>query len=249
MKSKSTNTKSNKQGRRSRDEARQEILDTAVDFLWEHPFRDLTVPELMKSTSIGRSSFYVYFRDRYHLIEALLNILDQETNDAIVPWLKTGDNPFDALFETAKGMVDVFLIQGPIIRAIYEAAPLDSKLDILWNGFLKKYDKAVEAAIIRDQKAGLIGPLNPAETAHAVNRMDMAYLIERFGRRPQADPKTVFNTLFCILSQILYGKIPPSLLKSKLENGKTQSKVAKKRRPRSTPAGSKRDRIKAKPGG
>ncbi len=226
MKSENKIAKTKKQGRRSRDEARQEILDRAVDFLWEHPFRDLTIPLLMKQTSIGRSSFYVYFRDKYHLIEALLKDIEQETDVAIVPWLRRGDDPLNALFDTTKGMINVFMIHGPIIRAVSEAAPLDTKLDVLWNRFLARFDKAVAAAIIRDQKAGLIGPLNPDETAYAMNRMDIAFMIEKFGRRPQADPEVVSNTLFSVLSQILYAQIPSSLRNPSPKNRKVKCQAA-----------------------
>ena len=43
------------------ERTRAEILDAALEFLWSHPFRDMTVNTLMATTSISRSAFYRYF--------------------------------------------------------------------------------------------------------------------------------------------------------------------------------------------
>ena len=40
------------------DRTRAAILNAALDFLWTHPFRDMTVASLMESTGVSRSAFY-----------------------------------------------------------------------------------------------------------------------------------------------------------------------------------------------
>ena len=57
------------------ERTRAAILNSALDFIWSHPFRDLTVSPLMPSTGVGRSAFYSYFRDLHELMEALLESL------------------------------------------------------------------------------------------------------------------------------------------------------------------------------
>ena len=54
--------------RRSPEVAEREILAAAEEMLRERPFRDLTVDEVMRRTELSRPSFYVYFRDRHHLV-------------------------------------------------------------------------------------------------------------------------------------------------------------------------------------
>ena len=48
-------------------------MDSAVRFLWEHNFRDLTIGELMADTPLSRPAFYQYFKDLHERIESLLS--------------------------------------------------------------------------------------------------------------------------------------------------------------------------------
>ena len=54
------------------ERTRAAILNAALDFIWTHPFRDMTVNSLMARTGVGRSAFYQYFKDLHEVMEALL---------------------------------------------------------------------------------------------------------------------------------------------------------------------------------
>ncbi|UCD53147.1 MAG: TetR/AcrR family transcriptional regulator [Phycisphaerales bacterium] len=195
-----------KKGRRSRAEARQEILDRAVDFLWDHSFREMTVARLMDRTSIGRSAFYVYFRDTAHLAEALLGQVQTTLEQAISPWVAGVGEPVTAMCESLRGEVEASVRVGPIMRAVSEAAATDAHLERLWNDFLEAFDRAVEQRLRAEQRAGRVGPLDAAATARAMNRLDAAYLIDSFGRHPQADPDQVHKVLATIWISTVYGR-------------------------------------------
>src|SRR3954447_15048418 len=64
--------------RRSPGVAEREILAAAEELLRERPFRDLTVDEVMRRTELSRPSFYVYFRDRNHLVLRVVERLGEE---------------------------------------------------------------------------------------------------------------------------------------------------------------------------
>ena len=68
------------------ERTRTAIINAALEFLWTHRFRDLTVASLMASTSAGRSAFYRYFGDLHELMAALLEMLRDEIVAATVPW-------------------------------------------------------------------------------------------------------------------------------------------------------------------
>jgi len=200
--------KSKRRGERSRrspEEARQEILDAATRFLYEHPFRDMTVAKLMDQTLTGRSSFYEYFRDRYDLAEALLKMIKNLGLKAAGPWFVGSGRSLPALRQALRDIIEVYVEHGPIMRAVAEAAPMDEKLDGLWRDFFQVFTRATAERIVKDQKAGHIPPINAHETAHALTHMDIAYLIDRFGKHPQGDPETALNTLFRIWASTLYG--------------------------------------------
>ena len=57
------------------ERTRAAILDAALEFIWTHPFRDMTVNALMAPTGLSRSAFYQYFNDLHDLMETLLGML------------------------------------------------------------------------------------------------------------------------------------------------------------------------------
>src|SRR3954468_3728277 len=72
--------------RRSPEVAEQEIMNAAEALLRERPFRELTVDEVMRRTDLSRPSFYVYFRDRHHLILRIVERLGSEHVDIADLW-------------------------------------------------------------------------------------------------------------------------------------------------------------------
>ena len=74
------------------ERTRAEILNAALDFIWSHPFRDMTVNLVMTPTGAGRSAFYQYFKDLHDLMESLLDLLKNEVYAVTTPWFEgTGD--------------------------------------------------------------------------------------------------------------------------------------------------------------
>ena len=47
---------------------RAAFLDAALEFIWSHPFRDMTVNSLMASADLSRPAFYPYFKDLHEMI-------------------------------------------------------------------------------------------------------------------------------------------------------------------------------------
>ena len=160
---------------RKSERTRQLILDASLKFLWTHPFRDLTVGELMSLAGISRSAFYHYFQDLHELMEALLYGLEDEVFHVTAPWFSGEGDPISLLMESLENMVQVCYQRGPILRAVSDAAPMDERLEKAWTGFVKDFDDAVTIRIEQQQAAGLIKPFDARPVAMAFNRMD-AYL-------------------------------------------------------------------------
>lgn len=184
-------------------------MDSAVRFLWEHNFRDLTIGELMGDTPLSRPAFYQYFKDLHELIESLLSEVEAVMHQTADPWITGEGEPIAALRKSLKGVVQTCVDHGPIFRAISEAAPLDQRLEQAWSVFMGRWDDQVEARIKSQQQEGLISKsLNARRIANALNSLDATLLIEEFGRRPQGDPKAVLETLHHIWVSTLYGGFP-----------------------------------------
>ena len=184
-------------------------MDSAVRFLWEHNFRDLTIAELMETTPLSRSAFYQYFKDLHELIETLLRDVEAIMHQTAHPWINGEGEPIAAMRESQVGVIQTCVDHGPIFRAVAEAAPLDERLERTWSAFTGAWDDAVEARIKVQQREGLISKsLHARRIANALNTHDTALLIAEFGRRPQGNPKAVLETMHHIWVATLYGTLP-----------------------------------------
>ena len=94
--------------RRSPESAEREILEAAESFLAERPFRDLSVDEVMARTTLSRPSFYVYFRDRHHLLVRLVEGIGRELFDGANIWLAGDGDPRASL----RAVADVYVRHG-----------------------------------------------------------------------------------------------------------------------------------------
>jgi AcrR family transcriptional regulator len=189
---------------RKSDQTRTEILEAALDFLWTHPFRDLTVSELMSKTQTGRSAFYQYFGDLYQLIETLLRGLEAAILDVATPWLQGAGDPIALLKESLIGLVQVCYERGPILRAVSDAAVNDERLEREWTKFLTKFDDAVTTRIEDHQQPGLIADFEARPVAIALNQMDASLFIDAFGRRPRRGQQPVLDAITRIWISTLY---------------------------------------------
>ena len=187
------------------ERTRATILNAALDFIWSHPFRDMTVSSLMASTGVSRSAFYQYFNDLHELMETLLDILQQEIFDVAEPWLAGVGDPVTLLRETLAGLVHVCYQRGPFLRAITDAATTDARLENAWLQFLAGFDDAATARIEADQKQGLLSDFEARPVAFALNRLNAYTLLQAFGQHPRKQPEPVREALVRIWISTLYG--------------------------------------------
>jgi AcrR family transcriptional regulator len=187
------------------ERTRAAILDAALEFIWSHPFRDMTVKSLTTSAGLSRTAFYQYFEDLHDLMETLLDMLREDVFAATGSWFTGVGDPIDLLNESLAGLVDVCYRLGPILRAADDAAATDERFEKAWNQFVKQFDDAVTTRIEADQAQGLIPDFDARPVAVGLNRLDAYTLIEAFGQRPRSKPEPVLEALSRIWISTLYG--------------------------------------------
>ena len=188
------------------ERTRAEILDAAFEFLWSRPFRDITVNSLMATTSISRSAFYRYFDDIHGLMQALLTRLESEILEGASPWLSENGDPVALLYESLAAEVRICYRHGPFIKAISDAAGTNAQLEDQWNWFLDRFDDAVSERIVADQELDLIEAFDPRPVATALNRVDAAMYVRKFGHRPRSRPGTILDSIARVWISTLYGQ-------------------------------------------
>jgi len=190
---------------RKSERTRRAILDSAIEFLWSKPFREMTVAKLMSIAGSSRSAFYQYFTDLHDLMETLLRDLEKDIYETTDPWFDGKGDPIVMLRESQAGLVRIGFDRGPILRAVADASAFDERLELAWEKFLSAFDDTVVLRIEQQQQEGLIPAFDARAVAIALNRLDTSLLIHAFGRRPRNNPDSVHETLTRIWTSTLYG--------------------------------------------
>ena len=192
--------------RRTPEVAEREIIAAAEGLLRERPFRELTVDEVMRRTELSRPSFYVYFRDRHHLVLRLVERLHAEMAEIAAHWYQ-GDGPGDVLVrEALAGIVEVFERDGAVLHALSDAAADDPEVELAHSAIMASFVDATANHIEAEVEAGSMLPLDAWETARALSLMNERYLVNALGRAPSVAPAVVVETLATIWTRTLYGE-------------------------------------------
>src|SRR5438445_2195573 len=194
-----------KRRRRSPALAEREILDSAQAFLRKHPFRSLTVDEVMARTTMSRPSFYVYFRDRHHLAVRLVEGIGAQLFEMADRWLKGSGDPRADMRAALGGIVAVYAEHGLVLGAIADAAGHDPEVEATYRGLIERFVDATAEHIEEEVAAGRVPQLDVRETARALVWMNERYLKETLGRLPQTPVETVIETLSSVWVHALYG--------------------------------------------
>lgn len=187
------------------DRTRAAILNAALEFIWSHPFREMSVNSLMATTDVSRSSFYQYFTDIHHLMQTLLSMLGEQIFAASGPWLEEVGDPVVLVKGSIGSLIRTCYRNGPFMRAVADAATTDKRFEEDWMQFLIAFDDAGCARITADQAQGLVGNFEVRPVIVALNRLNTYSIIEAFGQRPRKKPEPVREALTRIWIATLYG--------------------------------------------
>ena len=191
--------------RRTPEVAEREIIDAAEELLRERPFRELTVDEVMRRTELSRPSFYVYFRDRHHLVLKVVERMQSETAAKADVWYGAAGSGQEVIREATAGVVAVFERHGAVLEALADAAADNPEVEAAHRGVLNFFVEATARHIEEEIEAGNMLPCNAWETARALSIMNDRYMTTVLGRNPTVSPEVVVDTLTTIWTRTLYG--------------------------------------------
>jgi AcrR family transcriptional regulator len=191
--------------RQSREQSRERIVAAATELIRHTSYGALTVDDVMREAGAGRTIFYRHFDDLADLLmragrEAFEGLLQaqQELRAAHV------DGQRDIVRAAIEPAVAVYREHGPLLRAITEAAASgDEQIAAGQQAMLERFDELV-ADVLRasprhaDRPSGEI-----AETARALNLLNVNYLLDAFGREPRVSSETAVRTLTAIWAAVI----------------------------------------------
>jgi hypothetical protein len=139
-------------------------------------------------------------------LAALLKNLESEILEGAGTWLSDDGDPVALLYESLAAEVQIGYRYGPFIKAVSDAAGTNAELEDEWNWLLDRFDEAVSERITADQELGLIEAFDPRPVATALNRVDAAMYIRKFGHRPRSRPQPVQDAITRVWISTLYGQ-------------------------------------------
>ena len=195
--------------RRRPEEAEREILGAAEEFLRERPFREMTVDSLMAHIDLSRPSFYVYFRDRHHVVIKLIEEFGGQMFSGADAWFGgSGEDPVAEIYAAVDGVAAVYVQHGKVLRAIAHGATQDEEVEEVYiGGLVGGFIDAVEAQIKIEVERGNAPPVaDPRRTAEAVVWMHERMLAESFGQEPVDEREPVVAALAEALLRTVFGR-------------------------------------------
>ena len=182
--------------REQRENTRREILASAMAFLREHPYRELSIDVLMADTGLTRTSFYRHFDDVTELVLKLLEEIGAELFEVAARWRQMSGREYPEPARAAlRGIVDFFVRNGPVVRAVADAAATDERIERGYRGAIEAFIAVVAAGFDTLVARGQLQPFDTHAVSRALNLMNEAYLLDQFGSEPFGDPQVALKTL------------------------------------------------------
>lgn len=165
------------------DETRTLILDTADRLLREHPFRALSVDDVMRPTGYGRTVFYRHFGGLPELVMAVLA--------RVLPaFVQTSEEFFavaaeEITMERARELLTPFVthwsVHGTLMKAVRDAAVYDADVDALVTAAERRLRAVIVAAMQRRADTGFPVGIDLEQLATALSAMTERYLLLAYG--------------------------------------------------------------------
>ncbi|MEA2347750.1 MAG: TetR/AcrR family transcriptional regulator, ethionamide resistance regulator [Thermoleophilaceae bacterium] len=190
--------------RQAPEETRGQIIQAALAFLRENSYREISVELLMTQTGHSRTVFYKHFDDVPSLMLALIQEVGTELLDVAKEWAQTERVSADEARARLALFVDFYVRNGPLVRAVSEAAPYDETVEEAYSALVEGFIAMTTRAIDSRVNSGALDKLDAPEIARALVRMLNGYLGDSLGHTDGTDPDRVLQTVSTIWTRTLF---------------------------------------------
>jgi TetR/AcrR family transcriptional regulator, ethionamide resistance regulator len=195
--------------RRTREGAREEIIDATEAALEDVDFSALTVDIVMRRTGMTRSSFYHYFPSIDALALGFLDRLEHAIREPVDAWL-SGEGSADYLADTHHHLTAMFVSMEAHrtgMMALAQASNTNAQVYEEWRERVIDYFIALTARFIRQQiMLGRSKVTDPDRTARALLLMNNALANDNMLREEPDDAVAIGRTSADIWNASIYGR-------------------------------------------
>jgi AcrR family transcriptional regulator len=187
--------------RQQREETRRQILDAAIEFLRERPYRELSVDALMARTGHTRTLFYRHFDDVPSLILALIQDVGAELVQTAQEWAAVEEVGPGVARRRLAAFVDFHTRNAGLVAATVEASHHDDAVQKAYEAMVEGFVALTARAISARTETGELAPLDEPEIARALIRMLNGYLCDP---RRTDDPERALEAITTIWARTLF---------------------------------------------
>jgi len=138
-------------------------------------FRDLSVASIIEVAGVARSTFYTYFPDKSRMLMALSAHSLRRHYEGQAHWIHKGaDATREDIVTGMRLVLDTFLEDEVVMRAVAEASAYDATVREAYRGGVEDYAQAMARMIRGGRSSGRMRAVEPVETAEA-----LAWMTER----------------------------------------------------------------------
>lgn len=153
------------------EETRSTILKQALELIYRQGYRSTSLDDILATTQVTKGAFYYHFRNKEEMGVAMIEeAIHNEIWPLIQKSLTSSSNFRDNLYTMMNGLLfeHPFMTAEygcPAVNLIQELAPLSQTFQMALKKSLTKWERAIEAEIVRAQQAGQL------EATHDANQI------------------------------------------------------------------------------
>ncbi len=141
------------------EERRLSILNAAKEMFAINGYHDTSISDIIKRADIARGTFYLYFKDKREIFDALFDQLLQRINESLIRVVISQDQkpPMEQIEENLHRIFQLAMNDPELARILFRHAPgLDSITDQKIEGFYNKIASLIEDALSLGEKMNII---------------------------------------------------------------------------------------------
>lgn len=154
-----------------RERRQRHVLQSAKEVFSQKGFHGASVSDIVERAGIARGTFYIYFKNKRHIFDSLLESLLQEL-DQRIPTIELGRGKPPPLEQLRANLTKVatFSLEEPhLIQILFDhAMGLDKEMDRILHNFYQRVTDRIESALRFGIEMGLVRPCHTKLAAYAV---------------------------------------------------------------------------------
>ena len=150
---------------------RQLLLDAALRVLDQKNIIDATVDDVVQEAGVARGTFYIYFRDKYDILKALSQRLNDQLFETSHLQLDRQIPPFERIKVSLRSVLDAWEEHAGLYRSLTQMALMRPDFLALNQQQRAVFLKQIRRDLERSIERGHARPIDPAVTAKALAAM------------------------------------------------------------------------------